>query len=99
MSDTKVRKTHSPDLKAKVAFEAIREKKTVNEIGMEYGVHPGQVAIWKRELLTKGVSVFEGKRGPKPVADHCQPELLYSEIGRLKVELDWLKKKSGIGLS
>lgn len=96
MSEVKFRKSHSPELKAKVAFEAIREKKTVNEIGMEFGVHPGQVATWKRELLAQGMTVFEGKRGPKPVADHCQPDLLYSEIGRLKVELDWLKKKSGI---
>jgi len=42
--------------------------------------------------------LFEGKRGPKPVAAHREPELLYSEIGKLKMELDWLKKKSGISL-
>ena len=42
--------------------------------------------------------LFEGKRGPKPVAEHQQPDKLYSEIGKLKMELDWLKKKSGISL-
>jgi len=98
MKEAKQRKYHSPEFKAKVGLEALRGMKTVNEIGQEYGVHPGQVGDWKREIQAQAKTLFEGKRGPKPIAAHQEPDLLYSEIGKLKVELDWLKKKSGISL-
>ena len=71
--------------------------KTINEIGQEYGVHPVQVGQWKKEIQEQASTLFEGKRGPKPVAAHREPELLYSEIGKLKMELDWLKKSPGSG--
>ena len=80
-------------------LEALRGVKTINEIGQEHGVHPVQVGQWKKAIQEQAKTLFEGKRGPKPVAAHREPELLYSEIGKLKVELDWLKKKSGISLS
>ena len=99
MSDIKTRKVHSAGFKAKVALEAVREIKTLNEIGQEYGVHPVQVSHWKKALLEKASDLFEGKRGPPAVSEQSDPERLYSEIGRLKVELDWLKKKSGLSLS
>jgi transposase-like protein len=92
MSDTKTRKVHSVNFKEKVALEAVRETKTLNEIGQEYGVHPIQVSHWKKALLEKASEVVEGKRGPRAVSEHSDPDRLYSEIGRLKVELDWLKK-------
>lgn len=98
MSAAKKRKIHTADFKAKVGLEALRGVKTVNEIGQEYGVHPGQVGQWKKEIQEQAKTLFEGKRGPAPLAAHREPELLYSEIGKLKVELDWLKKKSGISL-
>jgi transposase len=75
-----------------------RGVKTINEIGREYGVHPVQVGQWKKAIQEHAKTLFEGKRGPKPAAAHREPELLYSEIGKLKMELDWLKKKSGISL-
>ena len=97
MSEAKKRKFHSPEFKAKVALEALRGVKTINEIGQEYGVHPVTVRHWKKELQEQAKTLFEGKRGPKTTAaQHQEPELLYSEIGKLKMELDWLKKKSGI---
>ena len=96
MSDATKRKTFTPEFKAKVGLEAIRGMKTINEIGREYGVHPIQVGQWKKILEEQAKTLFEGKRGPKPAAEHHEPELLYSEIGKLKMELDWLKKKSGI---
>jgi transposase-like protein len=99
MSDAKKRKTHSPEFKAKVGLEALRGQKTINEIGQEYGVHPVMVGQWKKEIQDQAKSLFEGKRGPTPVAAHREPERLYSEIGKLKMELDWLKKKSGISQS
>ncbi len=55
-----------------------------------------QVGQWKKEIQGRAKTLFEGKRGPKPGAEHREPELLYGEIGKLKMELDWLKKKSGI---
>ncbi|BBO99628.1 transposase [Sulfuriferula nivalis] len=95
MSETN-RKHFSGEFKAKVAVEAIRGVKTVNEIGQEFGVHPTQVGLWKKELQEQAAGLFNAKRGPKPVDLSASPERLYSEIGRLKMELDWLKKKSGI---
>jgi transposase len=98
MSESKQRQFHTPELKAKVGLEAIRGDKTINEIGLEYKVHPVQVGQWKKEIQEQAKTLFEGKRGPKPLAAHKEPELLYSEIGKLKMELDWLKKKSGMSL-
>ena len=98
MSERKKRKVYSPEFKAKVGLEALKGEKTVNEIGQEYGVHPVQVGQWKKAIQEQASSLFEGKRGPKPVAEHRQPDKLFSEIGKLKMELDWLKKKSGISL-
>ncbi len=99
MSEKKKRKVHRSEFKAKVGLEALRGVKTINEIGQEFGVHPVQVGQWKKAIQEQAKSLFEGKRGPKPVAAYREPEMLYSEIGKLKVELDWLKKKSGMSLS
>lgn len=90
------RKFFTGDQKAKVALAAIKGQKTVNEIAQDYGVHPTQVNQWKRDLLGNAGSVFEGKRGPKPANAQTDPDRLYAKIGQLNMELDWLKKKSGI---
>ena len=95
MSERKKRVSHTADFKAKVGLEAIRSDKTINEIAQLYDVHPAQVAQWKKAILDQCKVVFEGKRGPKPVSEHSDPERLYSQIGKLKVELDWLKKSPG----
>ncbi len=92
----RTRKTFSGEFKARVALEAIRGVKTVNEVAQEFGVHPTQVGLWKKELQEQAGSLFEAKRGPKPVDPSASPDRLYSGIGRLNMELDWLKKKSGI---
>ena len=86
------RKSYTAAFKAKVGLEAIRGVKTINEIGQEYGVHPAQVGQWKKEILEGAETLFGKKRGLKPVDGPGDTERLYSEIGRLKVELDWLKK-------
>ena len=96
MSEAKKRKYHTPEFKAKVGLEALRGVKTINEIGQEFGVHPVTVGQWKKEIQEQARTLFEGKRGPKTIAAHREPEQLFSEIGKLKMELDWLKKKSGI---
>lgn len=92
------RKNFGGEFKAKVALEAMRGVKTLNEIGQEFKVHPTQVGQWKKELQENAASIFDVKHGPKPVEATSDPEKLYTEIGRLKVELDWLKKKSGLSL-
>jgi transposase-like protein len=97
MSEKK-RNSFTGQTKAKVALEAIRGAKTVNEIAQEFGVHPNQVGLWKKALLEAAAGVFESRRGPKTAGDAMDVERLYSEIGRLKMELDWLKKKSGMTL-
>ena len=97
MSEIK-RKIFSGTQKAKVAVEAVKGTRTVNEIAQEHGVHPTQVSQWKKELLENASSLFEGKRGPKPVNAQSDPDRLYAKIGQLNMELDWLKKKSGICL-
>lgn len=98
MTESKRRKFHPPEVKAKVGLEALGGMKTINQIAQEYGVHPMQVRQWKREIQAQAKSLFEGKRGPQPVSAESPPDRLYGEIGRLKMELDWLKKKSGISL-
>ena len=95
MRELKKRNVPTAEFKAKVGLEAVRGVKTINEISQMYGVHPTQVGLWKKEILEQAKTLFEGKRGPRPVAAHQEPDLLYGEIGRLKVELDWLKKSPG----
>ncbi len=92
MSEAKTRKVYSAAFKAKVGLEALREGKTVNQIAQAHGVHPAQVSQWKKEIQDQAASLFEGKRGQKRVAEHSDQDRLFGEIGRLKMELDWLKK-------
>ena len=68
MSETKKRKVHLPEFKAKVGLQALRGVKTINEIAQDYRVHPVQVSQWKKEIQEQAKSLFEGKRGPAPVA-------------------------------
>ena len=90
------RKNHSASYKAKVALEAIRGQRTIAEIAQIFSVHPSQIAIWKKHLSENAQGLFE--RGAVQKTERAQEQLrdtLYQEIGQLKVELDWLKKKSG----
>ncbi len=90
------RKVFGAEFKAKVGLEAIHSVKTINQIAQDHGAHPAQVSQWKKEMLERAGSMPEGKRGPKAVNEHSEPERLYGEIGKLKMELDWLKKKLGL---
>ena len=90
---------YSAEFKAKVGLEALKGSRTINELAQLYGVHPVQVGQWKKTIQEQAGQLFGAKRGPRPVAEHERPERLYGEIGRLKMELDWLKKKSGLSLS
>ena len=72
MSETKKRKVHLPEFKAKVGLEALRGVKTINEIAQDHGVHPVQVSQWKKEIQEQAKSLFEGKRVPNrwPLTAH-----------------------------
>jgi putative transposase len=89
------RKQYSADQKAKIALTAIKGQQTVNEIAGDFGVHPTQVAQWKKQLLTEAPQVFASGRDRKAEDTDALSARLYQEIGQLKMELDWLKKKSG----
>lgn len=86
------KKRYTAAFKAKVALEAIKGQKTLSEIASEYEVHPNQVSQWKRQLREGLEDVFAAPHRSGRSED-TEKSRLYQEIGRLKVELDWLKKK------
>ena len=90
------RKVFSAEFKVKVALDALAGRQTVNEIAGTYEVHPHQVATWKREAQAGLKTLFERQRGRRRVEDGTDREALYGQIGRLQVQVEWLKKKSGL---
>lgn len=90
------RKTYSAEFKTKVALEAIRGELTLNQIAARYEVHPSQVTQWKKQALEHLKDAFSSRRTKAKKRDEVLQDELYGQIGRLKVELDWLKKKSGL---
>jgi len=89
----KKRRKHSDEFKARVALEAVRGVKTLSELSSTYGVHPTVIAQWKRQLLDGAAGVFNRAHGTNGRSEEEISAPLYEEIGRLKMELDWLKKK------
>jgi putative transposase len=85
---------HGPDIKAKVALLAIKGERTVNEIAGMYGIHPSVVARWKKQAVEELPQVFVNRRSAEVRAQEDLTASLYQQIGQLKVELDWLKKKA-----
>ena len=88
------RKVHSAAFKGKVALEAIKGLKPVNVLASEYEVQPNQISAWKKQLKDGLLDVFGKKRGKAKDQLGEVEQKLYEEIGRLKMELDWLKKKT-----
>ena len=90
------RKKHSNELKARVALAALQEDRTLAEIASTYGVHPNLVSKWKQQAMDSLPDIFERGGHIKRNSAASEEELtrLYEKIGRMEVELDWLKKKS-----
>ena len=90
-----VRKSHSASFKAKVALEALKQDKTIAQLSSEYGVHSNQISRWKQHLANELPGIFTGRKKAqeKKKSEELQAEL-YLQIGQLKVEADWVKKKS-----
>jgi putative transposase len=89
-----IRKRHSAAFKAKVALDAAKEAKTISELASEYGVHPNQIRQWKKRLLDQASDLFSSRREKEARRQEEREAELYRQIGQLKVERDWLKKKS-----
>lgn len=90
------RKSYSAEFKSKVAIAAIKGQQTVNEIASFYQVHPNQVMSWKKQALESIPDAFSSARVNSADKDEELKSQLYQQIGQLKVELDWLKKKAGL---
>jgi transposase-like protein len=91
-----MRKSYTADFKARVALEAIKGERSISELASHYEVHPNQVTSWKKQLLEEMSGIFSDKRKREKLAEEDDKSKLYEEIGRLKIEVDWLKKKSGL---
>jgi transposase-like protein len=87
------RRHYSKELKAKIALEAVKDYSSINEISKEYKVHPNQISQWKKQLLENLPKIFDNPRGPKTGESNELVDQLYRQVGKLQVELEWLKKK------
>lgn len=91
---SKKRRSFGASFKAKVALAAVRGDKTTAELASKFGVHANQISSWKKQLLEGVAELFADGRSRKKDESAAAEEELYEQIGRLKMEIEWLKKKS-----
>jgi transposase len=91
----KERRTFQASFKAKIAIEAIKEQLTISELAQKHQLHPNQIATWKKEFLAKADTVFDNGKAHQEELEalRSRQSELYREIGELKMDRDWLKKK------
>jgi len=89
------RKRHGAGFKAKVALEAAKEQRTINELATEFRVHPTQISQWKKHLVENVAGLFSEGPGRSEREEEALRAELYQQIGKLQMELEWLKKKVG----
>lgn len=92
--DRNMRRGHDASFKARVALEALKGEKTMAQLSSEYGIHANQIRQWRQKLLEEVPQVFSDRRRKQGKEDEEMTSELYRQIGQLKVELEWLKKKS-----
>jgi len=92
------RRNFSAEMKARIALEAIKNQRTIQEIASHYGVHPNQVTRWKRQAIEGLAQAFRDGQARAVESDDALQAELYQQIGRLQMALDWLKKTSGLSL-
>lgn len=92
--ERKTRRKFNADFKAKVVIEALKERNTIEQIAKKFDLHPNQITTWKKEFLSNAAAAFGGDKDDAVVKDReAETDKLYAQIGQLKVENDWLKKK------
>jgi transposase-like protein len=91
---SKQRRRFNADFKFRVALEAAKGQQTIGELAGKHSLHPNQISQWKRQLLEEGPDVFAGNGAQAQQAQEAMQSELYEQIGRLKMELEWLKKKA-----
>ena len=89
-----MRKIYDAAFKAKVVLEALREQGTLAEIASKYSIHPNQITLWKKTFLKNLPEVFSKKKSDETETLKKRESELFRQIGQLKYEVDWLKKKS-----
>ncbi len=90
------RRQFAAEFKTRVVIEAIKGQRTINELAGQFEVHPNQIQQWKRLALAALPGIFNGRHQRDALEAEEIQARLYQQIGQLKVELDWLKKKSGL---
>ena len=91
----RTRRVFGGEFRAKVALAAVKGDQTLSQLASHFKVHANQVSAWRKELLDRAAELFEDSRKRKAVAEEEESvEELYAQIGRLKMQLEWLKKKS-----
>ncbi len=93
---SKKRRPHSAAFKAKVALAAVRGLKTMSELGSDFDVHPQMIAQWKKRLLSEAEEIFERPGSKSKQKQESNEAELFQQIGKLQMELEWLKKKSNL---
>lgn len=91
---TRKRRSFSAQFKFNVALEAVKESKTLSELASEHGVHPNQITRWKQQLIKEGAGIFSRNPNQEQQKSQAVETDLLEQIGRLKMELEWLKKSS-----
>ena len=91
---TQKRRQHGAAFKFRVALEASKGLKTTSQLSQEYDIHPNQISAWKKQLKEQGPGLFERGGGKAQRKQEQEEAELYEQIGRLKMELEWLKKKA-----
>lgn len=94
--DQNIRKVFSPAFKAKVALEAVKEIETTGQLASRFSVHPTQIGLWKNKLLRESEHIFSDHVKRERDKDREFVDELYKQIGKQKIEIDWLKKKVGL---
>ena len=92
MSTKRIR--HTANFKFQIALEAVKSDKTINQLASEYQLHPSQISQWKKQLLKQGSDIFATTPTKRQREQNDRESSLYEQIGRLNMELDWLKKKA-----
>lgn len=88
----RTRRKFGAEFKARVAIEALKERSTLSELAEKYELHPNQISLWKQEFIEKSSMIFETKNKLKESSKALDPDKLYSKIGQLEMENDFLKK-------